>query len=257
MGINHRVASRPASPADGRRYVAHGHTSRCGIFLLWTGLALGVLGSSAVRAQSSDGLSGHISLHHNYQFQGTTYNLPRATPQVGIRYGQGHWSVGAWAGEIRYPGHDDETIEYDLFVGYQRPIGLDQGLSISVWRYHYVDAPESEYDYTQLLASWQFRGEFTVTAGLSNNQYKRDTLTRVFEVAWHKPWRRLLFTTTIGHHGFPIEPWEDLNYLRTDVAFERQAWLGSLSYTHQISLDHPRSLQFAHDGWSASVRYRF
>ncbi|MEM7366503.1 MAG: hypothetical protein AAF525_21015, partial [Pseudomonadota bacterium] len=117
--------------------------------------------------------------------------------------------------------------------------------------------PESEYRYTQLLASWQFRGEFTVTAGVSNNQYRRDSQTRVLEVAWHKPWRRFLWTTTLGHHAFAIEQWEDLNYVRTEAALESGAWLGTVGYTHQISLSHPRSMLFAHDGWSAGFRYRF
>ncbi|MEM7365404.1 MAG: hypothetical protein AAF525_15390, partial [Pseudomonadota bacterium] len=86
-----------------------------------------------VVADEGDGFSGQISLQHNYQFQGTTYNLSRLTPQLGVRFGQGRWSVGAWAGEIRYPGHDKETLEYDVFVGYQQPVGLDQGVSVSVW----------------------------------------------------------------------------------------------------------------------------
>ena len=220
-------------------------------------LVLALAFSQGVSAESGRGLSGHVSLHHNYQFQGTTYDLSGVSPQLGLRYGLGDWSVGAWAGEIRYPGHDDESIEYDFFVGYQRPVGLDQGVSVSIWRYHYADASVSEYNYTQLPASWQFRGEFTMTAGMSHNQYRRNSLTRVVEVAWHQPWHQVLWTTTIGHHGFAIERWEDLNYIRTEAAFESGVWRGSLGYTHQISLSHPRSALFAQDGWSASLGYRF
>jgi uncharacterized protein (TIGR02001 family) len=121
-------------------------------------------------AHAQDSWGGSVAVTTDYIYRGIsqTDGNPAVQGSVQLQSLSG-WSVGVWGSTVDFGSAFSPSYEIDLHAARAWAVSPDWSVQLALTHYHYLDAPATDYDYDELLASLSFQQRITASVGWSPN----------------------------------------------------------------------------------------
>lgn len=204
---------------------------------------------------SAQQLAGNLTLTHNHHFQGFRQNTDEPSLHGTVQFSSGDFTAGAWAGRYDLPGSYRSSPELDLFVSYNKSLGLRHQLESSLWHYSYTDDSLDDYSWSQWLTRYQFDGWLTLTMGVSDNLLKTSDPVMLFEALGSLPVRNdTSVSLAIGTNHIDHPYIESFDYATIKVSYQWGPWQFDADATVN-NADSGATRTWTHRGFSTSLTY--
>lgn len=176
--------------------------------------------------------SGHLNLATDYMFRGIkqTQNGPALSASLRYDTSAGFYA-GAWAGRVDFGSQDNGRLEFDYFIGYQKPWSKNLHMETALVRYSYPGrSGPMDYDWQQWFIKLYVHDRWTLSAGIDNNWGGADKNSEFLDLGYSRP---LPFQLSL-HLNASYHKVEDIfgeNYAHFEAALSRPIAKAHLSLT--------------------------
>lgn len=121
-------------------------------------------------ARAQDSWGGSVAVTTDYIFRGLSQTDGDPAAQGGIQLqSPAGWSLGVWGSTVDFGSYFSPSYEIDLHAARAWALNPDWSVQLALTHYEYLDAPATDYDYDELLASLSFQQRITASVGWSPN----------------------------------------------------------------------------------------